>query len=272
MRKDLPNSIEEIDSIASEAAEPIKHNFIVRILTKPIIGSNYWEGKEAIKRLIDESRVGGDYMVLLIFSTLITTMGLILDNTSVVIGGMLIAPLLSSILALGLGFVTVNFSSLVRSTWSVFRSLLAVLFLSYLTATIFGVPDIETTEIMMRTVPTWFYVHVAIISGLAATYTWAKPKLSVTLPGIAVAVALLPPLCVIGIALAESNINILRGATAMFLVNFTGILISSIVIFTLLGFKRLKEVEHQELHLEKTTQEAKKEKSPLDEVAAQHIS
>ena len=265
---DTNTAQESVDSIV----EPVlKENFIHAFFTTPIIGSNYWEGKEAIKRLIDESRINNDYIVMLVFATLLTTFGLLLDNTAVVIGGMLMAPLLSSILSLGLAFVTINLSSIVRSVWSVLRSLLTVLFVSYSAAAIFGVPDINTTEILVRTIPTWFYVHVAIISGLAATYTWAKPKLSATLPGVAIAVALLPPLCVVGIAMSVGDSIIVTDATVMFLVNFLGIIISSIVIFTLLGFKRFKYVEHQEIHLEKNLKQNQKIKSPLDTIAVKTI-
>lgn len=232
-----------ITTIVKEEKKRLKHAFLINTS----LSRNFAEQKVAVQRLIDESQPNSDYFVLLVFSTLITTLGLLVGSTAIVIGGMLITPLLSSVLALGLGFVTFNGKSIARSGWSVLRSVLFVLLLSYLTAQVVGVENIYNIEILQRTFPSRIYVHVALLSGMAATYAWAKPRLSATLPGVAVAVALLPPLCVVGIGLADTNITVITGAFDMFLVNFVGIIISAIFIYTVLGFRRMKKVEEKEI-------------------------
>ncbi|MCA9308007.1 TIGR00341 family protein [candidate division WWE3 bacterium] len=203
----------------------------------------YQEKRVAIQRLIEESHADLDYFILLILATIIITIGLVQDNTSIVIGGMLIAPLLSSVLAFGLSFVTYNLMSIVRSFWTIFRSLLIAMFVSFVVAKFIEIPDPYNSEIVSRLNPTWVYVHFALVSGFAATYSWAKPKLSETLPGVAVAVALLPPVCVMGIALGIEDQLMLKGAFSTFIVNFSGIVIAAILTFTILRFDRLKTVE-----------------------------
>ncbi|MFZ5424354.1 MAG: TIGR00341 family protein [Patescibacteria group bacterium] len=236
-------------NIVSKLFAEEKVKFLHGFYINTSLRRNFTEKKEAVSRLIDDSNTNFDYFVLLIISTLITTFGLLSNNGSIVIGGMLITPLLTSILALGLGFVTVSFKSLVRSSWAIIRSVTIVLFLSYLVSSYSGIETLQSSEILQRTEPSWFYVHIALLSGLAATYCWAKPKLSATLPGVAVAVALLPPLCVVGIGLSQGDVAVMKGAFDMFLVNFVGIVVSSVLVFSLLGFQRMKNVENKEIEI-----------------------
>lgn len=214
-------------------------------------GKKYIEQRTAVSRLLEESRPNQDFFMMLVFSGLITTLGLLVSNTSIVIGGMLIAPLLSSILALGLGIVTFSPYSIYRSAWAILRSVLIILLLSYFVTYTVGVDQLNNIEIMSRTRPSWSYVHIALLSGLAATYAWAKPKLSETLPGVAVSVALVPPLCVVGIGLAAGDLDITFGALDMFLVNFLGIVISAVFVFTILGFQEMRRFENRKIELEK---------------------
>jgi uncharacterized hydrophobic protein (TIGR00271 family) len=207
--------------------------------------------QEVVHRLIEETHIGGDFYFLLTISTLITTLGLLMGNTAVVIGGMLIAPLLSPILALGLGIVTTNRESLSRSLEAIFKSGVIVLVISLATAFLLGTDNPGNVEIMERVNASLPFMYIAILSGVAATYSWAKPKLSATLPGIAVVVALLPPLCTTGIGISLLNREIITGSLELFLVNFIGISASSAVVFSLLGFHQMQGVEMEEIMKER---------------------
>lgn len=203
--------------------------------------------ERAVHQLIEESHIGRDYYFLLTISTLITTLGLLIGNPAVVIGGMLIAPLLSPILALGLGFITTNQESIIRSLLIIVQSVGTVIFLSFVTAFVLGVPDPTNSEISQRIIPSLPFMYIAILSGVAATYAWANPKLSATLPGIAVAVAVLPPLCTTGIGLSLFNREVVAGSFQLFIINLFGIAASSAVVFSLLGFHQMREVEKKEI-------------------------
>jgi uncharacterized hydrophobic protein (TIGR00271 family) len=213
-------------------------------------GQEAFNKKRAVHHLIKESRIGQDFYFLLTISTLIATLGLLIANPAVVIGGMLIAPLLSPVLALGLGIITTNQESLIRSSLIIVRSIGTVLLLSFLTAFLLGVQNSRNSEIMGRIRPSLPFMYIAMLSGVGATYAWAKPKLSATLPGIAIVVALLPPLCTTGIGLSILDREIVTGAFQLFLVNLTGVVVSSAVIFSLLGFHQLREVEREEIFRE----------------------
>lgn len=218
-------------------------------------------GKERVVHgLIEESRVGRDFYFLLIVSTLITTLGILVENAAVVIGGMLIAPLLSPILALGLGIVTTNQESIKRSIYTILKSTGIVGGISFLTAFLIGTTEpLDNIEILQRIRPSLPYMYIAILSGVGATYAWAKPKLSARLPGIAVVVALLPPLCVTGIGLSEFNREIVTGSFQLFLINLLGIGASSAIVFSLFGFYQMRWVEKEDIIREKVVKEIEEE-------------
>lgn len=203
--------------------------------------------EEVVHELIEESRVEEDYYFLLIVSSLITTLGLLVNSAAVVIGGMLLAPLLSPMLTLGLGVVTTNRESLFRSATAILKSTGVVISIAFVTSFLLGVENPENFEIAQRIKPSLPYMYIAILSGIGATYAWAKPKLSASLPGIAVVVALLPPLAVTGIGLSELNREIITGSFQLYLINLIGISASAAVVFSLLGFHTVKWIEKEEI-------------------------
>lgn len=216
-------------------------------MTEILAEDSYLDKKEVVQRLIKESQVSTDFYFLLTISTLITTLGLLINNSAVIIGGMLIAPLLSPLLALGLGLVTTNRSSLLRSGTAIIKSIGTVLLLSTLIAFLIGVDDPQNQEIIQRIKPSLPFMYIAILSGIGATFAWVKPKLSATLPGIAIVVSLLPPLCTTGIGLSIFDREIITGSFQLFLVNFIGIVLSSAVLFSLFGFHQMQLVEVKEI-------------------------
>lgn len=205
---------------------------------------------DAVQRLIEESKSSGDYYFMLLISTIIACVGLLLDSGSVVIGAMLITPLLTPLLALGLGIVTGNGHSILRSSWSVTLSVSIVLLVSFGLGRFFGFDGKTNNEILQRVTISAQYLIVAFFSGLAATYAWIKPKANASLPGAAVSVALLPPLCVMGLGMAVFDRQIMSGAANLFLFNLSGIILSSTMVFSLFGFKSLRKVEDREIATE----------------------
>jgi len=213
--------------------------------------------KILVHRLVRESVVDSDFYFLLIASVLIITLGLLMNNTAVVIGGMMIAPILSPILALGLVIVTGDWRSFFHRFINIIKIVLFVLAISYLTTLFVGVDLPLSDLIRARFEVNVVYFYIALLSGFAATYTWIKPKFSVALPGVAVSVAILPPLSVAGIGFSFLNKTMIVNSLILFLLNLTGIILSSAIVFAFFGFANLRKIEEEDTRKEEKLEREK---------------
>jgi uncharacterized hydrophobic protein (TIGR00271 family) len=213
--------------------------------------------------LIDSSSPKTEFYFLVILSTLIVALGLIADNVILVIGGMLVTPLLSPILAIALGIVISDNKVILRSTRIFFTSFI----LAFLTAFILGIfsfKEVASISLIRIMEPSLLTFFISVIAGLAASYTWVKPTLNETLPGIAITVTLIPPLSAIGLAVADTDWIIFGDVLKVLLLNVFGIVITSILVFSLMDFykakkKIMEEIEEEEIEIEK-----EKEKKQLN--------
>jgi len=203
--------------------------------------------KTVVATVIREASAKPTYYLLLSIATLITTFGLTLDSESIIVGGMLMAPLLRPILAFGLAVVTISFKSLWRSTFGIFTSVGLILLLSYIVSLLLHPGAYLTNEIITRGIYSNLYIFVAIFSGIGATYTLIDPKIESALPAVAVSVSLLPPLCVSGIALAQGSKTLLSNSLKIFGANLSGVIVASIFVFLIFRFRRLKKHEEKEI-------------------------
>jgi uncharacterized hydrophobic protein (TIGR00271 family) len=185
-------------------------------------------------------------------------LGLLIDNVILVIGGMLVTPILSPILAIALGLVTKDARTIMRSLKIFSISFLLIFVTALLVGLIssINVSEIDLIHIMKPNLLTFF---IALIAGLAASYTWAKPGLNERLPGIAITVTLIPPLTVIGLAASHAEWSILETSTKTFFLNFFAIIIASLIIFFLMEFYKAKKKLEQEIKNEE--KEIKNEKN-----------
>ena len=198
-----------------------------------------------IRKLVENGTPDFDYFYLIGLSTLMATLGLLLDSSSIVIGSMLIAPLMYPILGVSLGLVMMNsnISLLRRALTTLTKSLAVGLGLSVLAAFFFGdSATYQTAEVMSRTVPSHMHLLVAIVAGAAVSYMLAKPEWGDALPGVAIAVALIPPLASVGIGVAYWDILIIKGATMILLLNLLGIIAVSVVIFLLMNLSEKENI------------------------------
>lgn len=212
-------------------------------LTQYIKPATHKRRLEIIEDIRTASTPGFDYFFLVILSGAIATLGLINNSPAVIIGAMLVAPLMSPILGIGLGSLTADtklarnsFSSLIRA------SFLSILLSTLITLSNMYLPFVPTLieipyEVLSRTQPTPNDLIIALAGGLAASYALAQPHLSAALPGVAIATALMPPLSTIGIGIALGRWDIAAGATLLFLTNAVTIAFSAILIFFLEGFR-----------------------------------
>jgi uncharacterized hydrophobic protein (TIGR00271 family) len=197
----------------------------------------------------NNSRANIDFYVLIILSAGIAFLGLLLDSSSVIIGAMLIAPLMNPILAMAHGLVMGN----MRMFWQAANStltgvIMAVGMSAFLALTLFalGAGLEPTNEILSRTSPNLLDLLVALLSGAAAAYAVSRSQLAGALPGVAIAAALVPPLCVVGYGVGTGQFDIAGGAALLFITNLAAITVAAAAVFLLLGFRPPVRIERGE--------------------------
>lgn len=216
---------------------------------------------DAIERLIEGSTPNQDFFFMIILSILTATFGLLVNDLAVIIGSMLIAPMLYPLLSLSLGIVMSDSKLISRSFYTIAKSFLIGAGAAAVATFIFSSHLQELTpEIVARTRTTIPNVMIAVAAGFAGSFALVKPKLNENLPGVAISVALIPPLAVFGIGLAKFNIEVINGSLILFLVNVGGIIFASMMTFSLMDFytKRKEAHEVAENADKKTEQEQKR--------------
>lgn len=180
------------------------------------------------------------YWLEIFFSAGIATLGLVLNSPAVIIGAMLISPLMGPIMATGLslaiGDLYLGIKAILNLVFSVAVSIGFSAFLVWLLPF-----HSATTEIISRTNPNLLDLGVALFSGLAGSVVVSRSggsggEAATALPGVAIAVALMPPLCVIGFGLGSGrNLTIMSGAGLLFLTNLVAIVASAFLVFLMVG-------------------------------------
>lgn len=207
------------------------------------------ERKGDIYEDISKSTSLGDvsYWLQLLFAAGIATLGLALNSPAVIIGGMLISPLMGPILAAGLALASGDIILGIRSLLNLTLScLLAIAFAVFLVSLL---PFKEmTNEIAARTQPTTLDLAVALFSGAIGSIAICKEVKGVvtSIPGVAIAVALMPPLCVVGYGIgisfslgASQGMQVARGGGLLFLTNLVAITFTAMVVFLTLHIDSL---------------------------------
>jgi uncharacterized hydrophobic protein (TIGR00271 family) len=223
------------------------------------------EKSTAVKKLIEASTPNFDFFLLVILSVLMATFGLLENSAAVVIGSMLITPVLFPILSLSASVVMSDYSLIQRAGATLFKALVLGVAASTAATLFFGFGKELTAEILIRTEPTLVSIAIAIVAGFAVAYTLVKDSLNETLPGIAVAVALIPPIAVIGIGLANTNWGIVAGASVFLLVNVVGIVFASMLVFSLMNLYVKRDVAVRAAT--KADKEAEKEAEKVQQVS-----
>lgn len=199
------------------------------------------ERKEVIADISSSASSGFDYFLLVILSCSIATLGLITNSPAVIIGAMLLAPIMSPIIGVGLASITGDDRLIRKSALALFWGAILAVFLSFLMTLVnrflpFISLQVLPSEVLARIRPTPIDLVIALAGGLAASYSMTRPNLSAALPGVAIATALMPPLCTIGIGLAVGRWDVAGGAFLLFLTNAITIAFASALVFFLRGF------------------------------------
>ena len=188
------------------------------------------------------------FIFMSICSTILATLGLLANSAAVIIGAMIVAPLMAPILSMSFGIVAGNWRLALRSLLTVVIGTLLTLALSYAITELIGW-RIGGSEIAARTKPTLLDLGVAVAAGAAAAFAFTRPNVSSALAGIAIAVALVPPLCTAGIAISLGKdartetgvtLDILdpSGPFLLFLTNIVGIFLAAGIVFFVQYYRR----------------------------------
>ncbi len=189
---------------------------------------------ELIQGLRHGSRLGADFVTMLSLATVVASVGLLQDSPAVVIGSMLLAPLMTPMIGCGLSFAQANPQLGRTAMKTVVVGLCCTLAISLVIGLV--TPGSELTpQIYARGEPTVLDLIVAIASAAAAAYALARPSLVGSIAGVAIATALVPPLCSVGLSLAYADMTNALGAALLFLTNFLAIVLAAAVTFRLMG-------------------------------------
>ena len=195
------------------------------------------ERMEVYKQIRRGARPQVDFFMMIGLAAGIAALGLLLNSPAVIIGAMLVAPLMAAIIGMGLAVIQADSRLLALASRATLRGVLLAIGMGFLAGFLLQSVAAPTDEIMGRTRPGPFDLGVAIISGLAGAYALCRRNMSASLPGVAIAVALVPPLATVGIGLAWLNTNIAFGAMLLFLTNLIAIVTASSFVFFVLGFR-----------------------------------
>lgn len=199
------------------------------------------------------------YFFMLLLSTVIATFGLLSNSAPAIIGAMIIAPLMGPIVSLAYGMDIFDWKLVFRSLLTFILGVLLVVVFAYLSTRVIGL-RIAGSEIISRTAPTLMDLGIAMAAGAAAAFSYTRKSILSSIAGVAIAVALVPPLTVTGIGLAyddfattnvglsltelghfSGGIDIAKGSFILFSTNFIGIILIACLVFLSQGYGRWKK-------------------------------
>lgn len=191
--------------------------------------------------LLEESQFTQQYLILTIASCAIATLGLLIDSTAVIIGAMIIAPLMLPIRGFSFATLEGDIELLRVSSVAISLGTLLSLVVSWLVGVIVGLPEFGA-EVISRTQPTLIDLSIALVAGAVSAYARIRPSIGDAIPGVAIAVALMPPLCVVGLSLSQGDWQSAWGAMLLYITNLTGINLACLGIYVISGYARRSEL------------------------------
>lgn len=197
--------------------------------------SDQEEIKDTYVSLQENSKLSETYIVLTILSVLLASLGMFSNSTPVIIGAMILAPLMAPIISLAMGLLRQKKEMILDSALTVFAGV-AIAIVVGVIVTLFTPLNNLNDEISARLSPTLLDLGVAIFSGIAGAYASARSEVAKSLAGVAIAVALVPPLVVSAIGIGWWQWDVFWGSFLMFLTNLTGMVLAAAMTFLVMGF------------------------------------
>ncbi len=215
------------------------------------------EKSQAVRQLIEHSSPRAYFFFMIVLAVAMGTSAILLDSVIVLIASMLVAPMLYPVLALAMGISTSNTHTMSRSLATIGKSILLALIVSIAISLLFKPMDFDVSNNILGHYlqPEMYFLSflVAVAAGLAGSYSLIKSELSESIPGVAIAGEFIAPLSVVGVTLSQFEFAIARSAGILFIMNISGIILSSLLIFSLFHFYSKQTV------IEKAIEEDEKE-------------
>ncbi|WP_102027897.1 TIGR00341 family protein [Salirhabdus sp. Marseille-P4669] len=206
--------------------------------------------QELVENIEKNSYITMNYTLLIILSAIVATVGFIKDSEAVVIGAMVIAPLIGPVISIAFSAILGDYKKIAKSTGTLLYGVAIAVLISVAFSYFFQMGT-NTDQFIARTEVTISDFALALASGAAGALSILN-RLSGSLVGVMVAVALLPPLVSVGLSLGQSLWSDAYGATMLVIVNITCILLSAITIFSLSGIRPIRFKEVQKAHASRT--------------------
>ncbi len=237
------NTEEEKDTIKINSLPNEEVSSILIDAKLPLFAKASDDGfKELFTNLRDNAKFSYTFLTLMVLSTLLATTGLFANSAPVIIGAMILAPLMSPIISLSMGVIRADKYMLEHSIKTLIYGISMALLFSSMLASLIPL-DTITNEMQSRLSPNLLDLMIAIFSGIAGAYANAKENISKSLAGVAIAVALVPPLSVTGIGIALMDFNVMYGSFLLFITNLVGITLSAALTFIVLGYAPVKRAK-----------------------------
>jgi len=182
----------------------------------------------------DRTRKLSRFWILLVLAAVIASAGVVTDSTATVIGAMIVAPLMTPILGIVLSIVTADRANLIRSLLLVVGGALAVVAVGWVLALFTSMPVVAATssQVAGRIEPRLFDLVAALATGAVGAFALVRDDVGDTLPGVAIAISLVPPLAVVGLTLQSGAPDQAWGALLLFTTNVTAILLTGVIVMS----------------------------------------
>lgn len=234
----LPEEAEKAESdIGGFAKSWLKSRDLGDQMRADVVDTLYFEPPDSLQK-----QVG--FWVLLVLSVVIATLGVIANSTAVVIGAMLVAPLMTPIMGVAVGIVNGWMRRVVAAFATVAGGVVVAISVAWIVAawTPQLVPVASNGQITSRVSPTLVDLMIAVAAGAAGAYATSDRRVSQSITGVAIAVALVPPLGVVGVTLQASLYDDALGAFLLFLTNLVSIILVASLVFLVMGLAPIKNI------------------------------
>lgn len=253
INKDIKNQVNHIKE-EKERIECDSHERIQKTAEKQInvfkqifsIHDDLADNDIIRERMISGGKVTGTNMIVLICAIIIASIGLNMNSTAVIIGAMLISPIMGTILSMSYAVASADMKLLRRGLAGFSCQFLISLLTSFIYFLISPINEL-TSELAARTMPTVWDVAIAFAGGVAGIVgITRKEKSNTVIPGVAIATALMPPICTCGFALANGQFFNALGAFYLFLVNTYFIFLASTMILLILKVPKTDQLTEKQ--------------------------
>lgn len=189
------------------------------------------------QELLEDSQLCSNFMILTVGACLIATFGLVANSAAVIIGAMIVAPLMMPLRGAAFGALEGDPKLFGEAAKSLAVATLFATLASWSIGRVIGLPEFGS-EVLARTEPTLLDLGVAVTAGAISGFAKVRPKISDAFAGTAIAVALMPPICVVGLSLSQGLWSYSWGAFLLYLTNLLGIILACMLVFISAGYAK----------------------------------